>query len=334
MTGRDEAFSQQCEEVRNWERLLESALEHGVAGVLMQRIADTGISLPAKPREAIEQRLAVDRLWHRHMTGDLRQVLQAFAEDGLHTVTLKGPVLSERLYPRAALRASGDLDLLVRPADMAQARETLIRIGYSPRPGAPLLHASVFDHSGGGNVDLHYRASDGFATTLEAENLVTRSIPYDTADAGRAWILAPEDEFLYLAVHAARHRFLRLRWLYDLHLFAQHHPDLAWETIAIRAKAHHVQRAVSTTCEALERLLPETLPEAAKAHLRQEPVRSRIVMAVASLSAVADDSVWRKSYRVFWHVTYHALLGESSVASIRFWWQSLAQAAARLWRTR
>ena len=38
--------------------------------------------------------------------------------------------------------------------------------------------------------------------------------------------LAAEDEFVYLAVHAAAHGFVRLMWLYDLKLLcAKYHDD-------------------------------------------------------------------------------------------------------------
>ncbi len=332
LSGPDETLVRQCGRVADWERLFEHAFEHGVAGVLLRRIASAGIAVPAPARAAAERQLALDRLWHRRTAAEVRRVLRAFAESGPRTVVLKGPLLAERLYPEASLRPSGDLDLLARPADAERARETLERIGYRQRPGTPPLAAVVFDRPGARDrtVDLHHRASAGFGTTLEADDLVARSVRYRTAEAETAWILSPEDELLYLAVHAARHRFLRLRWLYELQLFVARHPDLDWQTIAARARALRVRRAVAAACEALERRLSFTLPQPARALLRRGGLRSRAALVAATLSAARSGGIRGKSYRVFWHLTYQALLGEEVADSARFWWRSLARAAGKL----
>lgn len=332
-SGGDEAFLLHCERVGNWERLLEEAFEQGVAGVLVERMAAAGFTLPRAARETAERRLARDRLWHRRLTEDLRRVLPAIEESGVTAVALKGPVLAERLYPEAALRASGDLDLLVRPADLARAREVLEQSGYRRRPGAPPDHAMIFDGAGGGVIDLHHRASAGFGTTLEAEDLLARAVLYRTESVGPARILSREDEFLYLAVHAARHRFQKLRWLYELRLFVERHPDLAWGTVGDRARALHVRRAVSLACGVLERRLRVRLPEPVTVRRWRDILRLRAAVALAALADVGPGGTWTKTYRVFWQLTYQALLGEGTVSRARFWCSSLGRSAGKLWKT-
>jgi hypothetical protein len=82
---------------------------------------------------------------------------------------------------------------------------------------------------------------------LPAGPLLGRSIPCGVPGWSDARVLAPEDEFLYLAVHAASHRFQRLGWLYDLKLLLIRHPDLPWERIASRAKADGLSAVASFT---------------------------------------------------------------------------------------
>lgn len=329
--GHEEAFAAHSSSVQDWQVLLDLAFDHGVAGVLFRRLASASvrvpIQVPTQIHDAAQRRLAVDRLWHQRLVSDLRQVLEAFDQAGLRAICLKGPLLSERLYPEPSLRVSGDLDLLVDPAAMEPARQVLERIGYRLHLGLP-QHARVFEREGGATVDLHYRASGGFGTSLEAESFIANAVPYRTTQLEHAWILSPEDELVYLAVHAARHRFLRLRWLLDLQLFIQRHPDLSGEKIVARGSDLGVSRALAATGTVLAQRLRLALP----GHGGRPGLQTRLALAVASWSDVDSQAAILKSYRVFWHVTYHALLGESRVAGARFWLRSLASSAARLAR--
>jgi hypothetical protein len=67
-------------------------------------------------------------------------------------------------------------------------------------------------------------------------------------------VLAPADELVYLAVHAATHRFLRLVWLYDLKLLAGRLSRAEIETAAERARAWGFRRVLAFTSMRLAEL--------------------------------------------------------------------------------
>jgi hypothetical protein len=74
---------------------------------------------------------------------------------------------------------------------------------------------------------------------------------------------SPEDEFIYLAVHAAGHSFIRLVWLYDLKLLIRKHPALDWDQVFTRSEALGVLSAVAFTVRLLRAWLevePDSLP--------------------------------------------------------------------------
>src|SRR5205807_5865396 len=104
-------------------------------------------------------------------------------------------------------------------------------------------------------LELHFRPTTGFGTIVSAEEFLSRATPYRMSTGTMGWVLSPEDEFIYLAVHAARHQFQALVWLYDLKLFLLRHPDLDWTIVSARARSLRVVRALSMALEALQRRL-------------------------------------------------------------------------------
>ncbi|NIR15085.1 MAG: nucleotidyltransferase family protein, partial [Desulfobacterales bacterium] len=65
-----------------------------------------------------------------HMERQLQEIIEAFQEQGVRVLVLRGPALAFSLYPDPAMRPSGDLDLLVIPEHVVQARDILESLGY------------------------------------------------------------------------------------------------------------------------------------------------------------------------------------------------------------
>ena len=130
---------------------------------------------------------------------------------------MKGPVLAERIYTTPGSRQSADLDLMVARRDLTAAEAALRELGYSPakRPWPvwltnPLQFHCVFERPGAPAVELHYRFSDMPGKHHEAAAFLDRRCAYRTSASGQAHVMEPEDEFIFLCAHAARHFFERL----------------------------------------------------------------------------------------------------------------------------
>jgi len=64
------------------------------------------------------------------MERQLREIIEGFQEEGVRVLVLRGPALAFSLYPDPAMRPSCDLDLLVLPEQVVQARGILEDLGY------------------------------------------------------------------------------------------------------------------------------------------------------------------------------------------------------------
>lgn len=336
----NEVFLDQCAGIDDWPRLFDRAFEHGVAGLLSHRLDATDFPLPAAARDRAGQRFATDRLWHRRTAADLKRILDALEQNGVRAVVLKGLVLGERVYPQAMLRPAGDIDLLIDDTDRSPAEAALAGAGYSARPWQPHEmppdHAVLFEHPGGGSVDLHHLASASFSATTVTGEMLERSISYHTEAGGRAWVLAPEDELLYLTVHAARHRFSRLGWLVDLRLFIERHPALSWEAVGARARSWQFQRSAAAAGALLQRRLQFDFPAPARAALGPD-LRTRVALPLTALATdparlTAGETTPAKTWRVFCDHTFRALLGEGTAANPGYWRRSMTKSAGRLLR--
>jgi hypothetical protein len=266
-----ERFSALCAGVADWPALVESATRDGVLGIVRRELGRRDIPLPADAYALMERLHASESLWQANVIRAFDAALGALEAGGIRTAALKGPALVERFYPDPSLRCSSDLDILVAAADTDRAVAALEPLGYAVETGVSARYARRHHHhlhlSGRPPViELHFRAYAGFGVTMTAEDLLDRARPHRTAGGARCLVLAPEDEALYLAVHAAGHCFDRLLWLYDLKLLVAHEPGIDWDVVATRARAIGVMAAFALAGDMLRRRLGVAIPPAATAH--------------------------------------------------------------------
>jgi hypothetical protein len=145
--------------------------------------------------------LAIDRLAAR--------TVALFADAGIESVVLKGPVLAAWLYP-GEVRPYGDADLLVPPERWGKAVAALEREGFSNRLG-PMAHPRMESFNstaflrGEENLDLHC-AIHG----LEADPAAiwsSFSAGSASQEIGDATLRVPDRPalLLHVALHAAHH---------------------------------------------------------------------------------------------------------------------------------
>jgi hypothetical protein len=206
-----------------WEAVLALAEEEHVLPYAAARMRSRqGSLMPAISArlDQIERDAAIAAFY---WSSELKGVLRAFGQREIRVVPLKGPFLADRLYGATALRVSRDLDLLVAKADLARADAVLTAIGFVP-----------------GDRDDYHRPWYRETTTVELHYDVENPLAFDF-DVGSAllglhpavflgeccWQLAPDDELLFLCLHAARHRFERLSLIVDLQLAFEKLPVIA-----------------------------------------------------------------------------------------------------------
>ena len=238
-----------------WSSLLTFLQAHWIIPFAYRKIG----SLPqeCRPPEAITDEMRQDFLLSCvrsiHMERQLREIIEAFREQSVRVLVLRGPALAFSLYPDPAMRPSGDLDLLVMPEQVVQARGILESLGYTCLAKRFEVARDFFreecfiDHNNRGNkfpVDLHW-------VHWELHPFFKGSEEVDIQDLfQRAWKVEtptltfetphPVDYLIHSAIHLVmiHKNEMRLSWIYDTRLLAQHlHVPDDWKTLQERSVA-------------------------------------------------------------------------------------------------
>lgn len=285
---------------------------HGAAGVIWDAWKANGASAERDLAAKLEARALAREMDHHAHLAMLHRIDAALATPA---IALKGALFAARYYDRPSARGTSDIDLLVAEDDVEHAIASLAAIGYriadSPEEIAWSLrehHHLHLLHGEAPDLELHFHAYRGFGMTLRTELLAERSVLAEGFEAIR--VPSPEDELVYLAVHAASHRFGRLGWLHDLRLVVERMSPSAVETAAARARAWGVARALSLAGE----LLVDVLGVAAE---RVRPLGTLPRARRAFVHAVVTEPRTRL-LRAATRFAYATMLADSLPASLRY----------------
>ena len=181
------------------------------------------------------------------MSAQLLQIIHLLKEKKVELIPIKGPLLSQHAYKDISLRPFSDLDILAKEEDLLEISQTLLSLGYkSEKDLAVLKHPYIlekfsdfsFTHPQTGLViELHWKLLKTATAVLSNiadlfENKI--SIPFQNTSLNS---LPLEEEFLYLCLHGAKHRFERIEWMNDLNrLFELYHEKYDYQKLLSMAK--------------------------------------------------------------------------------------------------
>lgn len=195
----------------------------------------------------------------------LLRTLDALAPVGVFPVVLKGYAFAVRYYSDPLLRPSVDVDILVARRELAAVETALRTLGLTryddPAEEMEQYHHHIAFTGPSGHVEVHFRATSGLGLKEREEGLALEAIPFEL-EGRQVRIPRPEDELVYLAVHAAQHVFLRLNWLYDLKLFLDR-TEIDWARVSAIARAAGMVPAVYAALHAVGVTFGGTVPDAA-----------------------------------------------------------------------
>lgn len=240
-----------------WGRVMDLAAAHDVAGIVIRRIG-LGPARGGDSAERIRDAARASAAKNLLLFAELAKILRALAAASVPVIPLKGAFLAEAVYGDLALRPMADLDLLVKPADLPRAIDTLRQLGYeSDQPFDPVAQRGAFQDMppmrkpGGAMVELHWTLVTPLCGARiderELAGIWERSVP--TAVAGAASrALSPEDLLLHLCMHASvHHRFadVGLKSFVDMAEVARRYQEsLDWTVFAERANRWNVANGV------------------------------------------------------------------------------------------
>ncbi|MFC1603166.1 nucleotidyltransferase family protein [Pseudomonadota bacterium] len=265
------------------EQLLSFAQEHGVIPLLHHQLQSTlsPINAPNQLMDRLHTQATLEAASELARNHELKQVLEALANEGIQPILMKGTPLAYLLYPNPTLRPRCDTDLLAPFADRENTIHILTELGYLfPNPKISHQSACIKKENNGfiHQLDVHWKISNRpyFANILLYEELIKNTISVPKLGP-HAHTLALADALLFACLHRAAHTARsdsnRLIWLYDIHLLC--------EALTPNELEHFLDQAsffrVTTLClDALEQTLLRfhtKLPDAALGQLSKPGIQ-------------------------------------------------------------
>ena len=159
----------------------------------------------------------------------LNRLYAAFEENAIDYMPLKGSRM-KYLYPKPELRLMGDADILIRTAQYEQIKPILISLGFEEKMETD--HELVWQ-SDGLYLELHKRLipsynQDFYEYFGDGWNLAS-------IKQGCCWSMTPEDEWIYLFTHFAKHfrdGGIGCRHVVDLWVYRRANRDLNEDYVA------------------------------------------------------------------------------------------------------
>jgi hypothetical protein len=231
-----------------WDQLLSLAQQQGITPLLYYRL-DTNGGFTAAPTSVT---VALQNAYYRNSVRNLRLYRQletivcALQVRNISTIVLKGASLAVTVYPNPALRTMNDIDLLVKPAQMADAVAVMAELGYRfiEETGSPVLGETdlVMGHhlprfvkaDEVAAVELHWRlASPDRYQPFDDDALWARAVAMPLATATTC-SLCPTDQLLHICLHASYHHAFQqgIRCLCDIDaLVRRAGPAIDWSDL-------------------------------------------------------------------------------------------------------
>jgi hypothetical protein len=200
--------------------LWEACEEHELSGHFAHKLADAGLPVPEHWQNAHHQ---TETRISAYLT-ELDHVADILARRGIPLVALKNAGIARGLYRCAGCSPMGDVDVLVRRADFADAHRLLVTDGYTCASRNPFEAATVDEGTVSGGTEYH-RELEGIGTFWlelqwrpvagrwirpdqepDGDILMSRSLPIEGTEVR---LLAPEDNLLQVCLHTAKHSYVR-----------------------------------------------------------------------------------------------------------------------------
>lgn len=225
--GRIDIDSQDVVATNAWsvDDWLEVLAYHGVGSLIENRSY-----LPSELKHELQSLKALAVATEALKKPEIDQLLLKLEHSGCDALVFKGCALAYSLYEQPWQRPRTDIDILIEPHQIKEARHILAGLGYRQQyavSGELVSYQATFEKKLSGaasmNIDLHWRINNRqvFAKTINFEELRRHSNPIPAlSDAARM----PNYVYSLLlsCIHRAGHhnKEERMAWLYDIYLLA------------------------------------------------------------------------------------------------------------------
>jgi hypothetical protein len=318
----------------DWGKMLRLAQHHRMVPRLYQQLCSLHV-VPSGFLEAFRpayQANACQALW---FTNELIRIVTRFESLGIQVVPYKGPTLAETLYGDVTMRQFSDLDLLVRPSQVSNAKAALLDLGYEnnlrftkqeERAYLRSGYEYTFNSAHGRNlIELKWQILPRFySAQFDVDAMFQRAAPSSLGGCSLQTLCA-EDLLLVLCVHATKHAWSQLSWLHDLGRLGK--KPLDWSALERRCQDLGIERMVAVSLVLAQRVVAGRLPETVEKWVRTDRAIEHLanqIVPVLLLGAAYDP----ESIRYF---RLMIKLRERWQDRVRFLWRLIFTPTSRDW---
>ncbi len=220
------------------------------------------------------RKTALDNL---HALAEFRVVGRHLAEEGVPFILLKGGAYLIDLYDDPGERMLTDIDLLVRPGDVARLARRLAGAGFETLVGD--LEFRRFELAAGRNgciFEFHWWIGRPFRSRIPQEEIWQRAAPA-VLEGVFCRRLAQEDAILYHVAHQADHYFgPSVKWAIDLReMLRLWRPDP--EGLLKRAADWRLRIALDFALRQHDKIFPGTAPPSLRGGTAPGRLRRRLL---------------------------------------------------------
>lgn len=208
----------------DWQSASTTFYIHQLVALAVRGAPRCGVSLTRPELKRLMALFCADVNVSRAQMQQLNRIFAAFGEKGIHYLPVKGAIIKP-LYPQPEMRAMGDADVLIRYEQYPAIRDILLSLGmeeegerdhecvWKSKELTLELHKHLIPSD---NRDYYSYYSDCWAMARQVG---------DTT----AYRLSPEDHFIYLIVHFAKHYrngTISAKNVCDFHVWRKACPDM------------------------------------------------------------------------------------------------------------
>jgi len=232
----------------NWHVFLKKIFTEGVDGILFDNLSkwNLGKKLPAWVLDEIKQNYMRNLGRNLLITNHLEKVLQAFEDNKINVLLLRGADFLSRLYPKLGSRTMSDVDLVMHKEDLEKVNSLLESLEYRHPQGYMYLFSNnvLF-------IDLHidYIGSYKLARNSRSPNIKDKDIwleamPFKSTSV-RVKVLSVYDSVINCCAHLQEHSFSKLIWFYDIrNMIAGLKIKFDWEKLIYKTRQYDLEKPV------------------------------------------------------------------------------------------
>lgn len=274
----------------SWDYLLGMADWHDVTPLLAMRLVGH-TAVPPTVSELLRKSVLANCAKNLLLSTELTKLSTTLAANGIPSIPYKGTVLSQYLYGFVGSRSVCDIDLIIRPENVAQTISCLEEFGFQDGFGLSASQRMTAIRFGfeycfireGVSVDVHWRLVQQFCwPSLDMDRVWESLVPF-TFFGGQVRIFSPECMLVALCIHSAQHDWMELKMFADIAKLLSLHPSLDWRKIGDLTADSHSRRSVLVALNLAHTHLGAHLPSQVIYEIAQDRQVTRITNRVYSM---------------------------------------------------